>query len=193
MQKPRQSKKELTRNRILEAAGRCFRKKGFSGIGVDGLAGEAGVTSGAFYGHFSSKGSIFNDVMTAGLAELKSNIAMFQKKYGSKWWREFAAFYTSKKRTCDLSEGCALQTLTPEVGRFDDETKALFEKELVDVIELAGQHPQDQQAVDKTYVSLAMLIGGVTLARAVKSRKRSKAIADAVKNAVFAMHPETSE
>ena len=47
--------KEGARTRILDAAGRGFRRLGFGGIGVDGLAKEAGVTSGAFYGHFPSK------------------------------------------------------------------------------------------------------------------------------------------
>jgi TetR/AcrR family transcriptional repressor of nem operon len=38
--------KEEARSRILHAAGRGFRRLGFGGVGVDGLAKEAGVTSG---------------------------------------------------------------------------------------------------------------------------------------------------
>ena len=41
--------KQEARTKILDAAGRGFRRLGFGGIGVDGLAKEAGVTSGAFY------------------------------------------------------------------------------------------------------------------------------------------------
>ena len=43
----RSEKKQETRQRILDAAGRGFRKGGYDGIGVDGLAKQAGVTSGA--------------------------------------------------------------------------------------------------------------------------------------------------
>src|ERR1700712_1064283 len=46
--------KEETKRRILLAAGRSFRKEGFNQAGIDGLARGAGVTSGAFYGHFRS-------------------------------------------------------------------------------------------------------------------------------------------
>ncbi len=49
--------KEETRKKIIAAVGRCFRKHGYAGIGVDGLAKNAGVTSGAFLFAFRFKGS----------------------------------------------------------------------------------------------------------------------------------------
>ena len=48
-------KKLETRSRIIDAAGRSFRSNGYAGIGVDGIAKAAGVTSGAFYAHLGSK------------------------------------------------------------------------------------------------------------------------------------------
>jgi AcrR family transcriptional regulator len=66
----RSEQKEQTRQRILEAAGRSFRKGGFGGIGVDGLAKEAGLTSGAFYVHFGSKAEAFRESVQQGMADL---------------------------------------------------------------------------------------------------------------------------
>ena len=40
--------KQESLSRIVNATGRGFRKHGFSGIGVDDLAKEAGVTHAAF-------------------------------------------------------------------------------------------------------------------------------------------------
>lgn len=185
--KPNQ--KEQTRERILEAAGRSFRKGGYSGVGVDGLAKEAGVTSGAFYGHFDSKIAAFAATITAGMEQLKSAIEHFQQKHGDKWWPEFAKFYMSQKRTCDLAESCALQSLTPEVGRSDEAIKLLFETELAKIAELASGMPQaneqNKNTIARTWASLAMLIGGVTLARAVTDEKLSKEIGTAIQNAVI--------
>lgn len=45
---------EETQRRLLRAVGRGFRAKGFGGIGIDGLAKGAALTSGAFYAHFRS-------------------------------------------------------------------------------------------------------------------------------------------
>lgn len=181
--------KEQTRERIITAAGRCFRKDGFSGIGVDGLAKEAGVTSGAFYGHFASKKAAFAAAIVSGLDEVRSAIASLQQAHGEKWWTAFARFYMNQKRTCDLSESCVLQSLTPEVGRSDEDMRTLFETELLKVIELANgvsSQTTDQRVSDKTWSNLAMLIGGVTLARAVKDEKLSNEIANAIQNAVIA-------
>jgi len=189
--------KEQTRERILAAAGRSFKKGGFSGVGVDGLAKEAGVTSGAFYGHFQSKVAAFEAAIVSGLDELRSAIASLQQEHGEKWWMEFAKFYMGEKRRCDLAESCALQSLTLEVARSDDVIRRVFENELLKVAQLANSRTsqaKNQQEIDKTWASLAMLIGGVTLARAVPDESLSKEIALAVQNAVIAAHsPETDK
>ena len=43
------------RQRILEVAGKLFREKGFDGVSVADIMKGAGLTHGAFYGHFASK------------------------------------------------------------------------------------------------------------------------------------------
>ena len=43
------------RTRVLDAAARLFREKGFDGVGVAELMAAAGLTHGGFYNHFSSK------------------------------------------------------------------------------------------------------------------------------------------
>jgi len=167
--------KEQTRKRIVEAAGRSFKKNGFNGVGVDGLAKEAGVTSGAFYGHFNSKEAAFKEAITTGVNELNAAITQLQQQYGENWWVEFAKLYMEQKRTCDLTDSCALQTLTPEIGRSDEAVRGLFESELLKTIQLASGEQADklsQTNIDKAWSSLAMLIGGVTLARAVKDLMR---------------------
>ena len=47
--------KQATRQRIVEAAGRRFKQDGIDGAGVAVVMSDAGLTNGAFYGHFSSK------------------------------------------------------------------------------------------------------------------------------------------
>jgi AcrR family transcriptional regulator len=180
--------KEQTREKIIAAAGRCFRKDGYSGIGVDGLAKEAGVTSGAFYGHFDSKKSAFAAAIVDGLGGVGSAISSLQQQYGEFWWEEFAKIYMNQKRTCDLTESCALQTLTPEVGRSDETIRSVFETEFLKIIKLANEgysQTVNQNANEKTLANLAMLVGGVTLARAVKDEKLSNEIANAIQNVMI--------
>lgn len=184
----RVEKKVQTRQRILEAAGRSFRKGGFGGVGIDGLAKDAGVTSGAFYVHFESKSAAFRESVRQGMHELKGGVLHFQSLHGAAWWHEFVKFYLGFKRTCDLSESCALQSLSPELGRSDGDSRATFEEGLRDVAEaiLAGPRshkmPRD---LDATLAALASLIGAVTLARAVGSDALSDQIAESTGRALL--------
>jgi TetR/AcrR family transcriptional repressor of nem operon len=182
--------KEEARNNILSAAGRGFRRLGYGGIGVDGLAKEAGVTSGAFYGHFPSKADAFKAAAVAGLVELREAIEHLRATEGDSWLEKFADFYMSIRRTCDLGESCALQSMTPEVARADPDTKAAYEAEMVKVVDAVagGLSPGTLPARRKSaWAILAMLSGGVTLARSVEDPKLGTQIAGGVKNAVLAV------
>ena len=182
--------KEEARSKILSAAGRGFRRLGYGGIGVDGLAKEAGVTSGAFYGHFPSKADAFRAAAVAGLVELREAIEHLRATHGDSWLEKFVDFYMSVRRTCDLSESCALQSMTPEVARADADTKAAYEAEMVRVVDAVAQGlsvgtlPARRKSA---WAMLAMLSGGVTLARSVEDPKLGTQIAGGVKSAVLAV------
>jgi AcrR family transcriptional regulator len=179
--------KEATRTKILTAAGRGFRRRGYGGVGVDELAKEAGVTSGAFYGHFGSKGEAFEAAALSGLVELCQAIETFQATHGGAWLGRFVDFYLSTKRTCELGGSCGLQTLTPEVARADSKLKAAYEVELLRVVEatakgLPGKTPAARRKL--AWGVLASLSGGVTLARAVNDSKLGAQVAAAIKTAI---------
>jgi len=184
--------KEATRAKILSAAGRGFRRRGYGGVGVDELAREAGVTSGAFYGHFASKAEAFEASSLSGLVELCQAIEGFQATHGQAWLGRFVDFYLSTKRTCELGGSCGLQTLTPEVARADSKLKAAYEAELLRVVEatasgLPGKNPAARRKL--AWGVLALLSGGVTLARAVADPKVSAQIAGAIKTAIEGLLP----
>lgn len=180
--------KQEARTRILGAVGRGFRKLGFGGVGVDGLAKEAGVTSGAFYGHFPSKSEAFKAAAIAGIIDLRVAIEQCREQNGEGWLSKFADFYMSAKRTCDLSEGCALQILTPEVARADAETRSAYEAELLLAVEAMAEGLRKGSLAARrrnAWAILAMLSGGVTMARATADPKTGALIASSVKTAIL--------
>ena len=180
--------KEEAKANILAAVGRGFRRLGFGGIGVDGLAKEAGVTSGAFYGHFPSKAEAFKAAAVAGLVELREAIEQLRAEDGDAWLKKFADFYMSVRRTCELGESCALQSLTPEVARADDDTRAAYGAELLRVVDAVAEGLPDgtlQQRRKAAWAILSILSGGVTLARAVDDPKIGAVIAAAVRAAAL--------
>ncbi|MEO9167886.1 MAG: TetR/AcrR family transcriptional regulator [Aestuariivirga sp.] len=180
--------KKEARAQLLAATGRGFRKRGFGGIGVDGLAKEGRVTSGAFYGHFGSKDEAFKETLTEGLDEFQHGVEQLQEELGSAWLPAFIDFYMEFRRTCDLSESCALQSLTVDVIRSTDDIKERFENRvqkiaMVIATGLTGSSQKDRE--DRAYALLSILSGGVTMARAVTNQELSAKMAAAVKSAAL--------
>lgn len=180
--------KEETRQKIIAAAGRGFRQHGYAGIGVDGLAKGAGVTSGAFYSHFGSKDGAFEIALDAGLDEVIEGIPRFQTEHGADWVTAFAEYYLGKPHRNDLACGCAMTTLTPEVVRSRTEVHAIYEKKMSIITDLiarglAGGSDEGRRA--RAWSMLGVLIGGLNIARAMKSTKAAEEVADAIKTAAI--------
>jgi len=179
----RQAQKAQTRERIVDAAGRSFRRSGFGGVGVDGLAKAAGVTSGAFYGHFGSKQEAFTAAVEHGMADLDAGVRYFQATFGGEWWERFVRFYLTDKRRCELGESCSLQSLAPEVARAGEEDRAVFEAGLQAVAQTVVEgpvspgRPPDREAA---LAALAMLVGAVSLGRAMATEAAAHQVVNAV-------------
>jgi len=178
-----QQRKEETHQRMLESASQNFRSHGYAGIGVDGIAKAAGVTSGAFYAHFGSKDGAFSAALDAGLDEVIAGIPKFQQDFGSQWVQAFADYYLSVAHRADLKGGCAMTTLSPEVARSDPRVHAAYETKMTKIADLIAtglSGGSDEQRYTRAWAMLSTLIGGLTMSRAVKSPKLAEIIANAV-------------
>jgi AcrR family transcriptional regulator len=181
--------KQKTRRKILDAAGRSFRKQGFNLTGVDGMSENAGVTSGAFYGHFRSKVEVFRAALSSGMGELRQGIEECQTRFGEGWVEALSEFYFTNRVTCDLAEGCALPSLSADVARSDAKTKATFEKEFLAIVSalakgLPGSDAELREA--RAIVMAALFAGGVTVARSVRDKAVRDRIAQVLRVAVVA-------
>jgi AcrR family transcriptional regulator len=191
--------KQETRTRVIAAAGQVFRKEGYGGAGIDALTRAAGVTNGAFYGHFKSKGEAFRTAVLTGLEELRQGISAMKINQPKDWLTTFVGYYLGYKRTCELGESCALPSLSPDVMRADDETRSAYTVEIKRLVEEVATGLQERtieeqsetQREDRAILLLAMLSGGVTLARAVSDPVLSQRIADVIGQAALtAMEPK---
>ena len=65
-----EERSQETRSRILAAAEQSFAQRGYDVTSVDSICHAAGVSKGAFYHQFPSKGSVFVALLNDWLAEL---------------------------------------------------------------------------------------------------------------------------
>ena len=181
--------KEDTRQRILNAASRGFRSRGYAGIGIDALVKEAGVTSGAFYGYFRSKEEAFLTAAVAGLDEYRSTIEAFRANHGTNWTVALADYYMGRQHRANLASGCALATLSPEVMRSGQRVRVAYQTELVKLngaIAAGFTTGTEIEKQNHAWILLALLAGGVTLARAVWDENLSDQISRAIHQAAIA-------
>lgn len=175
--------KDRTRSNIMSAAARVFREGGFGGAGIDALTKAAGVTNGAFYGHFKTKAEAFRAAVGSGLGAVRNAIAESRRNHGDGWVPAFAQFYLGPLQDVPLGEACVLPTLSSEVMRADTPTRAAYEEGLRSVLaEVADGMPgADASAREDAAVAfLALLAGGAMLARAVQDPALSARINQAV-------------
>src|SRR5262245_28093262 len=89
------------RRRILDAASRLFRERGFDGVGVDTVMKDAGLTHGAFYGHFDSKEELIAHACAHALSETND-----RWKDAPDPRRALAEFYLGAQHFDDVGGGC---------------------------------------------------------------------------------------
>src|SRR4051794_16988830 len=105
--------KEATRRRMIETAGRRFKKDGIDGSGIATLVSDAGLTNGAFYGHFSSKNELVATVVAQQLEDQVAQVNALPAGLASV--EAFLREYLSPDHRDDRPGGCPSAALLDEI------------------------------------------------------------------------------
>ena len=192
----RPEQKKQTAANILAAAERGFRLGGYGGVGVDGLAQEAGVTSGAFYKHFPSKVAAFNAAVIAGMLHYERNVENFQSESGDAWLVALTNYYLGRGHREDISGGCVVPGLSGEVARSTEAVRRDYQKgikRVADKVEAGLPASDGNERRRRAWAVLAMLAGGVILSRAVHDEAVAEEISMAVRDAVLTIGGATTK
>ena len=191
----RSDHKNATRAVILKASGEVFRTQGFAGIGVDGLAKAAKLTSGAFYKHFASKADAFREVVATGMQRVIARIRYVQSARSGtneqdEWIDDFISIYMSRAHRDATAEGCALPSLTVDVARSDPQTREIYQSGLLDAARAMAENPPlagTDDGLDRALAILALVAGGTSLSRALRDPAMAARVADAVRRAASSL------
>ena len=174
--------KEKTRARILEAAGRVFRRHGYHSAGVDKVMEEAGLTAGGFYAHFESKQALLAEALTCADAEIAAlREAGLEGLPAGEWFDAFLERYLSMEHRRKLDEGCPLAALISEISRADVPVKKSFEaivRGLADKLSAQTRGSGPAPAEGPAFAAVALCVGGLGLARAVEDEGLAERILD---------------
>jgi len=155
-------KKRRTHDRIIAAAGRIVRKNGLAAASVSRVMHGAGLTIGGFYGHFRSKRAMDAEVVQATLGG--SSVPWSMDDYLSPAHRD------------DAEHGCAFPAMLSEVARADEPTRMAMARAIdARACELARATPgrRGAPARQRALATLALCVGGLALARAMRGHPAS--------------------
>jgi TetR/AcrR family transcriptional repressor of nem operon len=155
---------------LVRAAARLFRERGIDGVGVAEISKTAGLTHGALYAQFPSKGALAGEAFAFGLKPgLEKMTADRAARPDS--LTDFLDEYLSLDHRDNLAAGCPMSASASEVARQDKIVSERFAEGFEQFVALVERDLRASAVkADKRQRALAMmaaLIGGVAASRAV--------------------------
>jgi TetR/AcrR family transcriptional repressor of nem operon len=178
--------KQRSREKIVDSARHLFNRRGFTGVSIDDIMADAGLTRGGFYNHFATKEELYAEVVARVLA------------CGSDRWSEedtsppaiagaFIAAYLSQAHFEDRENSCPLMALPSDVARGGEPVKRAYRQ----VLEyMAGNLEKGLSGAESRRRALAiaaLCIGGMAVARAVDDAKLAREIREAASDAALSL------
>lgn len=165
------------RARILAAAGRLFRLRGFDDVTVAEVMRAADLTHGAFYGHFPSKEALIAEAVAGALAPAT----------GAKprtTTRAYADGYLSAKHRDERGASCPFSSLGTEAARGSPDLRRCMTESVRRQIDRFSAEANGETAREKRRAAIAAwsaMVGAMVLARIVDDDNLSKEILDATR------------
>jgi TetR/AcrR family transcriptional regulator, transcriptional repressor for nem operon len=170
---------------ILNAAARLFRERGFAGAGVAEIMKAAGLTHGAFYAHFPSKGELAAEALARAFAQSEDRIYASAAAATSPK-QAFLDSYLSSAHRNRPGEGCAIAALGPEIAR-DPAVRGPFTAEVKRMIARMAERfeSEDEEESRRDAIHLlAAAVGAMIMARAVDDPVLSEEIISSVRESL---------
>ena len=179
----RTTAKEASHERIVGAAARAIRRSGYDGTSVADIMKEAGLTHGAFYAHFASREAMLAEAADRAGAESNAAAASLVATVPSeKSLETLIRAYLSKAHLEGIETGCPTSALGSEMPRQSPEVRRAATRRIKEMIDLIARQMPDwgqPSAHERALVTVATMVGTLTLARAVDDAALSDALCKA--------------
>jgi TetR/AcrR family transcriptional repressor of nem operon len=183
------SRREISHQRIVDAAAHAIRRSGYAGTGVADIMREAGLTHGGFYAHFKSRDALLAEAVAragqANAGRLERKIEALGRE-GVSPLRVLVESYLSNEHLAATESGCVVSALISEMPRQAPEVREASAQRVRSLIERvrvalpAGAEPHQAELITSA------MVGGLQLARAVGSEKQGQALLKSVRESLLA-------
>jgi TetR/AcrR family transcriptional regulator, transcriptional repressor for nem operon len=178
--------KAQTHERIIASAAHLVRRAGLTATSVPRVMRGAGLTVGGFYAHFRSKRALDAAVIARAMREVRESwFAGLEHSAGSAFLARAVKRYLSLRHRDDVANGCVLPSTISELTRADRGTRlamaeaveqvaAVFERHAAEAMsQLPAERALGMTPRERALSTLALLVGGLTTARALRGHPLS--------------------
>jgi TetR/AcrR family transcriptional regulator, transcriptional repressor for nem operon len=180
-----------THKAIVDAASTLLREKGFTETSVTTVMKAVGLTHGGFYAHFEDKTAMLTAAMQEAFLQSPKNfkflaeMATSQNDVGL-----IAKHYLSDGKIRDVATGCPAAALISELPRQEAEVKEAFQHGTIETMRELARAPGLSQ---DSWAALSMLVGGLTLMRAMPDEKTISTIRNQIMDALRKLATEEQQ
>lgn len=152
--------KQHTRERIIRAAARQFRRRGGEGAGIGDLMRDLHLTHGGFYRHFDSKEGLFAEAFEHSLKELSDRlIRATESATPGAELKALIDAYLDIRHCDDVAGGCPVAALASEVARRPRAAREPFQRALRAHISRMAQYVPAKTEEERRGKAIALFSG----------------------------------
>jgi TetR/AcrR family transcriptional repressor of nem operon len=168
MRYPEKHKQE-TRERVVRAAARLFRRQGVRAVSIDRIMEATGLTRGGFYRHFESKAALYREVIASEhdfIERLRARDAA-EPRALARAGRRIASDYLAPAHRRQVIRGCTLASLVMDTARGGGAEQRRYADALRELLAELGRGLPDAEPLDDRALTAAIAcIGGLLLGSA---------------------------
>lgn len=170
--------KERTRAAIIDSACRLLREHGIAGTRVADVMAGAGLTVGGFYAHFASKEALVDDAVRRTAAFMRRRLFdRIEDKPPTARAEVVLKRYLSTAHRDDPANGCPMPAIAGEVSTVSPEHRDVLAEQISELADELATHLSKGASKRTTAIGMiALMYGGLSLARAVKGTELSDEI-----------------
>jgi len=178
--------KQETRERIVRAASRHFRRRGGKGVAIADLMSKLDLTHGGFYKHFNSKEELLAKAIAQAFDETESRFteAVSKAKPGTEL-KTLIESYLSLEHCANPGEGCPMAALASEIGRLPRSVRTETDRAIKRRVKRTARFlpgATEKERERNCMALLSGLIGTVNVARALVDPEARRTVLEASKD-----------
>ena len=182
------SRKELTHERIVDAAARALRRQGYQGVGVADVMKDAGLTHGGFYAHFESRDAMLAEAVARAGREGEAVVRQdmdARMAQGASAFRALVEAYLSDLHLRAVEGGCPIAALASEMCRQNEVLREASGERVKAFVKIVQQVLPSGTPNEEAVVIVSTLVGAIQLARALGDNRSGKAILKTTRQALI--------